>query len=84
MASQFPPNMDRLMEKLSSDDGFRAELMADPVSALSALGITIDPSHIPALRKLPSKQAVAMDRVAVKQKLDNAAGAIPFFLSGRA
>ena len=84
MASQFPPNMDRLMEKLSSDDGFRAELMANPVSALSAIGITIDPRHIPAIRNLPSKQAVAMDRVAVKQKLDNAAGAIPFFLSGRA
>ena len=84
MASQFPPNMDRLMEKLSSDDGFRAHLMADPVTALSAIGISIEASQIPALRKLPPKQAIAMDRVAVKQKLDNAAGAIPFFLSGRA
>ena len=84
MASQFPPNMDKLMEKLSSDDGFRSQLMADPVNALSAIGIFIDPSQIPAIRKLPSKQVIAIDRVAVKQKLDNAAGAIPFFLSGRA
>ncbi len=84
MASQFPQNIDNLMAKLSSDDGFRAHLMADPVNALSAIGISIDPSQIPAIRNLPSKQAVAMDRVAVKQKLDNAAGAIPFFLSGRA
>ena len=84
MASQFPPNMDRLMEKLSNDDSFRAHMMADPAAALSALGIDLDPSHIPAVRKLPSKQAIAIDRLAVKQKLDNAAGAIPFFLSGRA
>jgi putative modified peptide len=76
--------MDRLMDKLSSDDGFRAQLMADPVHALDSLGIQIDPSHIPAIRNLPSKQAIALDRLAVKQKLDNAAGAIPFFLSGRA
>ena len=84
MASQFPPNMDRLMDKLSNDDGFRAQLMADPVNALGALGISLDAAQIPAIRSLPSKQAIAIDRLAVKQKLDNAAGAIPFFLSGRA
>jgi putative modified peptide len=84
MASQFPPNMDRLMDKLSNDDGFRAQLMADPVNALGAIGISLDASQIPAIRNLPSKQAIAIDRLAVKQKLDNAAGAIPFFLSGRA
>jgi putative modified peptide len=76
--------MDRLMDKLSNDDGFRAQLMADPVSTLGTLGIKLDAAQIPAIRNLPSKQAIAIDRLAVKQKLDNAAGAIPFFLSGRA
>ena len=84
MASQFPANMDRLMEKLSSDDSFRAQMMADPVNALGAIGIAIDPGQIPANRTLPSKHAIALDRLVVKQQRDSAAGAIPFFLSGRA
>lgn len=83
MASQFAPKLDTLMAKLSSDDAFRADLMADPVNALSALGISIDAANIPALRNLPSKQTMGLERLAMQQKLDNASGAIPFFLSGR-
>lgn len=83
MASQFAPTLDTLMAKLSSDDAFRAELMASPVDALSSLGIRIDASQIPARRKLPSKQTMGLERLALQQKLDNASGAIPFFLSGR-
>ena len=83
MASQFAPKLDTLMARLSSDDAFRSALMADPAHALSALGISIDPSQIPALRTLPSKQTMGLERLAMQQKLDNASGAIPFFLSGR-
>ena len=83
MASQFPPNMDRLMDKLSNDDGFRAQMMADPVNALSALGISLDAANIPAIRNLPSKHTIAMNRLAVQQTVNNSVAAIPFFLSGR-
>lgn len=83
MASQFAPRLDTLMDRLSSDDAFRAALMADPAQALSSLGITIHPSQIPTLRTLPPKQTIGLERLAMQQKLDNASGAIPFFLSGR-
>jgi hypothetical protein len=48
---------------------------------LGSIGLQVDQAQIPALRTLPSKQAIAADRLAIHQKLDGAAGAVPFFLS---
>ncbi|RSZ60733.1 putative modified peptide [Massilia atriviolacea] len=84
MTTHLHSDMDSLLHKLSSDDVFRARLLGDPVAALGSLGITLAPGQIPAERSLPAKDAIALDRMAFMSKLDSAAGAIPFFLSGTA
>jgi putative modified peptide len=81
-AALLGPQLESLMARLSTDDAFRAALMADPSQTLSALGIALDPCQVPALRTLPSKQTMGAERMAVQQKLDNASGAIAFFLTG--
>ena len=49
----------RFLEKLASDDAFRAEVERDPVGALKAHGIDVDPSKVPRGGvKLPSKDAL--------------------------
>jgi len=83
MASHSPQDLDLLLYKLSGDDGFRQNFLRDPQVALRDLGFGIDAAQIPALRSLPSKEVIAANRHAIKGKLENAAGAIPFFLSGQ-
>lgn len=83
MASHSPQDLDLLLSKLAGDDGFRQSFLNDPQLALGGLGISIDAARIPALRSLPSKEVLAANRQAIKGKLENAAGAIPFFLSGQ-
>ena len=83
MASHSPQDLDLLLSKLSADDNFRQHFLSDPQSALGAMGMRIDAARIPALRSLPSKEVIAANRHAIKGKLENAAGAIPFFLSGQ-
>ena len=83
MASHSPQDLDLLLSKLSGDDGFRQRFLSDPHIALGDLGMRIDAAQIPALRSLPSKEVIAANRDAIKGKLENAAGAIPFFLSGQ-
>ena len=81
--SHSPQDLDLLLSKLSGDDVFRQSFLSDPQLALGGLGMRIDAARIPALRSLPSKEVLAASRHAIKGKLENAAGAIPFFLSGQ-
>jgi len=83
MASHSPQDLDLLLSKLAGDDAFRHRFLIDPQVALGGLGIQLDASRIPALRSLPAKEVIAANRHAIKGKLDSAAGAIPFFLSGQ-
>jgi putative modified peptide len=83
MASHTPQDLDLLLSKLAGDDAFRQSFLADPGIALGGLGLRIDAASIPALRRLPSKEVIAASRHAIQGKLENAAGAIPFFLSGQ-
>lgn len=83
MASHSPQDLDLLLSKLAGDDGFRQQFLSDPQLALGGLGIQLDAARIPALRRLPAKDVIAASRHAIKGKLDSAAGAIPFFLSGQ-
>ncbi|NHZ42733.1 NHLP-related RiPP peptide [Massilia aquatica] len=84
MTTHLHSDLDSLLQKLSSDDVFRARLLGDPVAALGSLGIALAPGQIPSQRCLPGKDAIALDRMTFMSKLDSAAGAIPFFLSGSA
>ncbi|MBY0239583.1 MAG: NHLP-related RiPP peptide [Burkholderiaceae bacterium] len=82
MANFNPGDLDTLLDKLSSDDAFREQMLGNPAQALAGIGLNIDPAQIPAIRTLPSKDALAADRATIQAKLDSAAGALPFFLSG--
>jgi putative modified peptide len=83
MATHSPQDLDLLLSKLSGDDAFRLSFLSNPQIALGGIGIDIDAADIPTLRSLPAKEVIAANRHAIKGKLENAAGAIPFFLSGQ-
>lgn len=83
MFTTLSAEIDLLLHKLSTDDAFRARLQQNPVAALDSIGVELSPEEIPASIRLPSKQAIARDRMAIMDKLDSSAGAIPFFLSGK-
>ena len=83
MATHSPQDLDLLLSKLSGDDSFRQKFQSDPQLALGSLGIKVDISQIPSLRSLPSKEVIAAQRQAIQGKLESAAGAVPFFLSGQ-
>ena len=76
-------DLDTILDKLSRDDAFRAWVADDPVAAMASLGVTIDARQVPGKITLPSKEVMMAARLAIKAKLDSAAGAIPFFLSGK-
>lgn len=76
-------DLDTVLDKLSRDDAFRAWIADDPSAALESIGIHFDASQLPGKVSLPSKEVMMAARLAIKAKLDSAAGAIPFFLSGK-
>lgn len=51
-----------VLDRLTTDHDFREQMLGDPVSALKPYGIEVDPQHVPAVRQLPSKDALAKVR----------------------
>jgi putative modified peptide len=49
----------KVLGLLSSDQGFREQMLGDPVGALQPHGITVDPADVPAVRSLPSMTEIA-------------------------
>ncbi|MBV7534365.1 NHLP-related RiPP peptide [Duganella sp. sic0402] len=71
-----------ILDKLASDDKFRAQLLNDPVSALAGLGITLSPEDVPEEPSLPSKAEIASDRSELLKQLETTGTMVPFLLSG--
>jgi putative modified peptide len=71
-----------ILDKLASDDKFRAQLLNDPVSALAGVGITLSPEDVPEELSLPSKAEIAADRSELLKQLETTATMVPFLLSG--
>lgn len=71
-----------VLDKLANDDAFRERMLGDPVGALGDLGISLHPDHVPAVRSLPSKDAIASDQTALQSKLESADSMVIFLLSG--
>jgi putative modified peptide len=71
---------DKLLDKLANDDSYREHLLGDPVGALAHIGFHLDPSEVPPVRHLPSKQSVTANRAAIKTKLTGTAGMVVFFM----
>lgn len=74
--------LNTILNKLATDDAFRARLEADPVSALASLGITLRPQDVPAERHLPPKEVIAAEHDILFNQLASTKVMIPFLLSG--
>lgn len=48
----------KILHRLATDDDFREQMLGDPVSALKPYGVEVDPTQVPAVRTLPSKDQV--------------------------
>lgn len=49
----------KILDRLSSDQEFREQMLGDPASALGSYNLEVDPDRIPAVRRLPSASALA-------------------------
>ena len=74
--------LNTMLAKLATDDGFRDRMQNDPIRALGTLGIELDPAKVPAARRLPSKDAAAADHAALASKQIGENGMVLFMLSG--
>jgi putative modified peptide len=72
-----------VLDKLLNDDCFRAGLLGDPLGTLADIGMHVDPEHIPADRRLPSKEVAAADQQAVLGKLESSLGMVIFMMYGK-
>ncbi len=80
-SSTFTPEaVDTLLDKLSTDDTFREQFLGNPGVVLATLGVPVDHSQVPAVRKLPSKEAIKANRDALKTKLSGSAGLTVFLV----
>ncbi|PWF48655.1 NHLP-related RiPP peptide [Massilia glaciei] len=82
MAMNSPEDIDRLLKKLATDDAFRELMQSDPVKAMDSIGITVDPADVPDVRTLPSKESIAADQDAHREKLVGNSEMDVFKLSG--
>lgn len=57
-----PETVDKILERLSSDQDFREQFIGDPAGALKQFGVEVDPDKVPAVRKLPPKEQFARIR----------------------
>jgi len=73
--------LDKLLDRLSSDPAFRERMLGDPVSALAEHGVEIDPSTVPAARRLPSAQELATQRESIKSKIEGRVGLAVFLVT---
>jgi putative modified peptide len=71
-----------ILDKLASDDKFRAQLQSDPVAALAGLGIALSPEDVPEDISLPSKAEIVSERTELLNQVESTGTMIPFLLSG--
>ena len=65
--------LDPLLDRLSTDDAFREKILGNPVAGLAEYGFRVDPTEIPAVRRLPSKKDLVAQREKIKAGIvDNA------------
>lgn len=76
MATQ--ENARKLLERLATDDDFRAKMEADPVAAFAEHGFTIDPSIAPAKVQLPSKEEINKNTDLLSKQLEATSGWVVF------
>jgi putative modified peptide len=75
-----PEIVDELLDKLSSDDQFREQFLGNPALVLHTMGVDVDASQVPAIRRLPSKESLKANRDAIKSKVAGKAGLVWFLV----
>ena len=76
-----PAQLDQLLGRLGTDDAFREKFLGDPVAALAEHGVHVDPTDVPAVRSLPSKDTFRTQAEALRAKADGKVG-LMFFVLG--
>jgi putative modified peptide len=80
-SSCFTPEIaDELLDKLSTDDQFREQFLGNPALVLHTMGVDVDASQVPAIRRLPSKESLKANRDAIKAKVAGKAGLVWFLV----
>jgi putative modified peptide len=54
-----PQALHTILDLLATSHEFREQMLGDPVAALKAHGVEVDPNQVPVVRKLPPMQEVA-------------------------
>jgi len=83
MSSGVPTSaqLDQILSRLGSDDAYREKFLGDPAGAFNEYGVAVDPSEVPTVRKLPSKDALRTQAAAIRAKADGKS-CLAFFALG--
>lgn len=57
-----PETIDRILQRLTSDEDFRERFIGDPADALGEYQVEVDVGRIPTVRRLPSRERIAAIR----------------------
>ncbi|HEY5613664.1 MAG TPA: NHLP-related RiPP peptide [Lysobacter sp.] len=68
----------QLLERLATDDEFRARMEADPVAAFADYGFVIDPEIAPGSVTLPSKEHIKANADLLAKQFEASSGWIVF------
>ena len=61
--------VDKLLDKLSTDDAYRAKFQKDTHGALQDIGVKVDPSEVAPVKNLPDKDTIKNSRAAIKKAM---------------
>lgn len=76
MANQ--DNARKLLDRLATDDEFRANMEADPVAAFAEYGFDVDGGITPAKVNLPSKDEISKNSELLSKQIEATSGWIVF------
>ena len=68
----------QLLERLATDDEFRARMEKDPIAAFADYGFVIDPKIAPAAVSLPSKEQIHANADLLAKQVDATSGWVVF------
>lgn len=68
----------QLLERLASDDDFRARMEREPVAALADYGFVIDPEIAPDRISLPTKEHIKANADLLAKQIEATSGWIVF------
>jgi putative modified peptide len=72
--------LDKILDRLQNDSAYREKMLGNPAAALAEHGVDVDPAALPAVRTLPSPDAIGQQRDALKAKMDGKVGLAIFLL----